>query len=391
MRFRRRTCAISNIIRHRIRIGCKAPLAGQRHISVRHLETSRRRRNNLPCVAALPAAKCPRALERQLRIDVKLTRCVCRRFCRSDRLRAEIPLLSSRCGKIARCPAAVLRHLIGQRKFGVRPERPVARQRAVLADIRKIHLANIAFFIAPAGKRPFAVNRHAILLLGPGNARFICLVNRRNRIVIAVHHGSSGRQRLSCRLQFIFRWAFVWILCPLIRHRMRGGKAGVDRLHALSLCRISICCLIADELAVQLLIPADKAVTILGRRSRRDLLVGLRIVVGDRSILFWCNSQSVALYCNAAAVLIYQKIIAHRAVLVLHARGGDEALTPLPLGDERRAAGVERFLCVIIRRKGKGFVCRVIFHGVDRGQHFIVSCKQPTVEAPAVLCCCGRL
>ena len=104
---------------------------------------------------------------------------------------------------------------------------------------------------------------------------------------------------------------------------MCGGKAGVDGLHALSLCRISICCLIADELvviAVQLLIPADKAVTLFGRRSRRDLLVGLRIVVGGRSFRFCCNSRSVALsYCNAAAVRIYQKIIAHCAVRALHA------------------------------------------------------------------------
>ena len=174
---------------------------------------------------------------------------------------------------------------------------------------------------------------------------------------------------------------------------MCGGKAGVDRLHALSLCRISICFLIADELvgiAVQLLIPADKAVTIVGRRSRRDLLVGLRIVVGGRSILFWCNSRSVARYCNAAARRILLNIIAHRTVF-LHARGGDKALTPLPLGDERRAAGFERFICTIIRRKGKGFVCRVIAHGVVRGQHFIFLWQQPAIEAPAILCWCGLL
>ena len=274
VRFRPRTCAISNIIRHRIRIGCKAPLAGQRHIISRHVEFAARR-NSIFCVAALPAAKCPRALERQLRIDVKLTRRVCRCVCRSDRLRAEILLLSSQCGKNARCPDAVLRHLIGQRKSGIRLERPVARQRAVSADVHKIHLADLVLLITPAGKRPFAVNRHAILLLGPGNARFICLVIRRNRIVIAVHHGSSGRKRLSRCLQFLIRRAFVLGLCPLIRHRMCGGKAGVDRLHAFAAHGIAVRQLAADEFifAVDLLIPADKAVSLFRRRSRRDQLV----------------------------------------------------------------------------------------------------------------------
>ena len=275
MRLRFRAGAFPNIIRHRIRIGCKAPLAGQRHIISRHVEFAARR-NSIFCVAALPAAKCPRALERQLRMDVKLTRRVCRCVCRSDRLRAEILLRSSQCGKNARCPDAVLRHLIGQRKLGIRLERPVARQRAVSADVHKIHLADLVLLITPAGKRPFAVNRHAILLLGPGNARFICLVIRRNRIVIAVHHGSSGRKRLSRCLQFLIRRAFVLGLCPLIRHRMCGGKAGVDRLHALAAHGIAVRRLAADELifvAVDLLIPADKAVSLFRRRSRRDQLV----------------------------------------------------------------------------------------------------------------------
>ena len=392
VRFRRRTCAISNIIRHRIRIGCKAPLAGQRHIISRHVEFVARR-NSIFCVVALPAAKCPRALERQILIDIKLTRRVCRRVCRSDRLRAEILLLSSQCGKISRCPAAVLRHLIGQRKSGIRHERPEARQRAVSADVHKIHLADLVLLITPAGKRPFAVNRHAILLLGPGNARFICLVNRRNRIVIAVHHGSSVRKRLSRCPQFLIRRAFVLGLCPLIRHRMCGGKAGVDRLHALAAHGIAVRPLAADELifvAVDLLIPADEFVACLSRRPHGDAFTGRSKIVLCRRVVRY-GLALVAADLDRAAVRILLKISAHLAVRVLHARGGDETLTPLPLGDERRAAGLERFIYTTIRLKGKGFACRVIAHGVDRGQHFIFSCKQPAVEAPAILCWCGLL
>ena len=393
VRFRRRTCAISNIIRHRIRIGCKAPLAGQRHIISRHVEFAARRNSIfIFCVVAFPAAKCPRTLERQLLIDVKLTRRVCRHARRSDRLRAEILLLSSRCGKIARCPAVLLRHLIGQRKFGVRRERPFARQRAVIADIHKIHLANNAIFIAPAGKLPFAVNRHAILLLGPGNARFICLVIRRNRIVIAVHHGSSGRQLHPCRYQFRFRWAFVRGLCPLILHRMCGGKAGVDRLYAFAAHVIAVRRIAADEIifvAVDLLIPADEFVACISRRSHGDAFTGRSKIVLCRRVVRYGLAHVVD-DIDRAAVRILPKISAHLAVF-LHARGGDEALAPLPLGDERRAAGFERFLCAIIRRKGKGFACRVIFHGVDRGQHFIFLWQQPAIEAPAILYWCGLL
>ena len=295
----------------------------------------------------------------------------------------------------ARAPAGVVRKLVGQRVLLLRNKCPEARQRAVPLHLDKFCFADItvaAFPAAPAGKDPLAGNRSVIYRACSVDGLIYFQVFR-NIIRAAVDDRTSFGKRYPVLVQQFFRRAFPFFGCPPIRHRMRGGKAGVDRLHALSLCCISICCLIADELvgiAVQLLIPADKAVTILGRRSRRDLLVGLRIVVGDRSIRFCCNSRSVALsYCNAAALRILPDISAHRTVFP-HPRGGDKALAPLPLGDERRAAGFE-LRRLAICGKGKGFACRVIAHGVDRGQHFIVSCQQPAVEAPAILCWFGRL
>ena len=174
---------------------------------------------------------------------------------------------------------------------------------------------------------------------------------------------------------------------------MCGGKAGVDRLHAFAAHGIAVRRLAADELiffAVDLLIPADEFVACISRRSHGDAFTGRSKIVLCRRVVRY-GLALVADDLDRAALRILPKISAHLAVLVLHARGGDEALTPLPLGDERRAAGFERFLCAIIRRKGKGFACRVIAHGVDRGQHFFLSRKQPTVEAPAVLCFCGGL
>ena len=174
---------------------------------------------------------------------------------------------------------------------------------------------------------------------------------------------------------------------------MCGGKAGVDRLHAFAAHGIAVRRLAADELiffAVDLLIPADEFVACISRRSHGDAFTGRSKIVLCRRVALY-ELAPVADDLDRAAVRILLKIIAHLAVLALHARGGDEALAPLPLGDERRAAGLERFICTIIRRKGKGSAYRVIFHGVDRGQHFFLSRKQPTVEAPAVLCCCGRL
>ena len=120
---------------------------------------------------------------------------------------------------------------------------------------------------------------------------------------------------------------------------MRGGKAGVDRLHAFAAHGIAVRRLAADELifAVDLLIPADEFVACLSRRSHGDAFTGRSKIVLCRQVVRY-GLAPVADDLDRAAVRILLKIIAHLAVRVLHARGGDEALAPLPLGDERCAA-----------------------------------------------------
>ena len=240
----------------------------------------------------------------------------------------------------------------------------------------------------PAGEDPLAGNRSAIFRDRSVDGRLVFYKVFGNIIRAAVDDRTGTR-----KLRLIRR-AFPGIhTCPPIRHRMCGGKAGVDRLHALAAHGIAVRRLAADEIiffAVDLLIPADEFVACISRRSHGDAFTGRSKIVLCRRVALY-ELALVVDDIDRAAVRILPKISAHLAVLVLHARGGDKALAPLPLGDERCADGFERFTCTISRRKGKGFACRVIAHGVDRGQHFLLSWQQPAIKFPAVLCCCGRL
>ena len=292
----------------------------------------------------------------------------------------------------ARAPAPAVRELIGQRMFCLRLKRPIACQHAVSCYIDQFHFADIFIFIVPAGEDPLAGNRSAIFLDRAVDGLTYFQVFRNIIRAAGDDRASFGKRYIVC-VQLFFRRAFTGIFCPPIRHRMCGGKAGVDRLHAFAAHGIAVRRLAADELiffAVDLLIPADEFVACISRRSHGDAFTGRSKIVLCRRVVRY-GLALVADDLDRAALRILPKISAHLAVRVLHARGGDKALAPLPLGDERCAAGFECFLCAIIRRKGKGFACRVIAHGVDRGQHFFLSRKQPTVEAPAVLCFCGGL
>ena len=264
---------------------------------------------------------------------------------------------------------------------------PEARQRAVPRHVDKFCLADIIIFIAPAGKDPLAGNRSAIFRDRAVDGRLVFYKVFGNIICAAVDDRTGTR-----RIRRILRAFTGSHTCPLIRHRMCGGKAGVDRLHAFAAHGIAVRRLAADELiffAVDLLIPADEFVACISRRSHGDAFTGRSKIVLCRRVVRY-GLALVADDLDRAALRILPKISAHLAVLVLHARGGDEALTPLPLGDERRA-GLERFIYTTIRRKGKSISFRVIAHGVDRGQHFMFLWQQPAVEAPAILFCFGSL
>ena len=280
--------------------------------------------------------------------------------------------------------------------FCLRLKCPEARQRAVPRHVDKLchadHNINVVpaapvfFAVMPAGKDPLAGNRSAIFLDRAVDGRLVFYKVFGNIIRAAIDDRTGPR-----RIRRILRAFTGSHTCPLIRHRMCGGKAGVDRLHALTDHGIAVRRLAADEIifAVDLLIPADEFVACLSRRSHGDAFTGRSKIVLCRRVVRY-GLALVADDLDRAAVLIYQKIIAHLAVRVLHARGGDEALTPLPLGDERRADGFE-LRRLAICRKGKGFAFRVIAHGVDRGQHFIFLWQQPAIEAPAILYWCGLL
>ena len=287
--------------------------------------------------------------------------------------------------------------------FCLRLKCPEARQRAVprhfdkfcLLDhnINVVPAAPVFFAVMPAGKDPLAGNRSAIFLDRAVDGLTYFQVFR-NIIRAAVDDRASfGKRYLVC-VQLFFRRAFTGIhTCPLILHRMCGGKAGVDGLHAFAAHVIAVRRLAADELifvAVDLLIPAHEFVACISRRSHGDAFTGRSKIVLCRRVVRY-GLAHVADDLDRAAVRILPKISAHLAVLVLHARGGDKALAPLPLGDERCADGFE-LRRLAICRKGKGFAFRVIAHGVDRGQHFIIILwQQPAVEAPAILCCFGSL
>ena len=181
----------------------------------------------------------------------------------------------------ARAPAGVVRKLVGQRVLLLRNKCPEARQRAVprhldelcLADhnINVVPAAPVFFAVMPAGEDPLAGNRSAIFRDRSVDGRLVFYKVFGNIIRAAVDDRTGTR-----KLRLIRR-AFTGIhTCPLIRHRMRGGKAGVDRLHALTAHVIAVRRIAADEIifAVQLLIPADEFVAWLSRRSHRDAFSG---------------------------------------------------------------------------------------------------------------------
>ena len=289
----------------------------------------------------------------------------------------------------ARAPAIVVRKLVGQRVLLLRNKCPEARQRAVPRHLDKFCFADItvaAFPAAPAGKDPLAGNRSAIFRDRAVDGRLVFYKVFGNIIRAAIDDCTGTR-----RIRRILRAFTGSHTCPLIRHRMCGGKAGVDRLHALTDHGIAVRRLAADEIifAVDLLIPADEFVACLSRRSHGDAFTGRSKIVLCRRVVRY-GLALVADDLDRAALRILLKISAHLAARVLHARGGDKALAPLPLGDERRAAGFE-LRRLAICGKGKGVSFRVIAHGVDRGQHFIFLWQQPAIEAPAILYWCGLL
>ena len=229
--------------------------------------------------------------------------------------------------------------------FCLRLKCPEARQRAVprhvdelcLADhnINVVPAAPVFFAVMPAGKDPLAGNRSAIFLDRAVDGRLVFYKVFGNIIRAAIDDCTGTR-----RIRRILRAFTGSHTCPLIRHRMCGGKAGVDRLYALAAHGIAVRRLAADELifvAVDLLIPAHEFVACISRRSHGDAFTGRSKIVLCRRVVRY-GLAHVADDLDRAAVRILPKISAHLAVLVLHARGGDEALAPLPLGDERCAA-----------------------------------------------------
>ena len=165
---------------------------------------------------------------------------------------------------------------------------------------------------------------------------------------------------------------------------MRAGKAGVDGLHALTLHRIAVRCLGADQLIgsiVDLLIPADKAISVVCRCRCPHALAGIGIIVGG-DVVSVCAAAD---HSHPPAVAVVLKTAA-----VLHLR--DKALAPLPLRHQRRAAdhrgaahGRTGGNISSIPVEGKRIRSLIVDHGMLCRQKHFVSCQQPTGELPAVL------
>ena len=201
-------------------------------------------------------------------------------------------------------------------------------------------------------------------------------IHLRNGVCAAVDHGTFFRQ---CHV-----WIWTGRRIPSIRHRMRAGKAGVDGLHALTLHRIAVRCLGADQLIgsiVDLLIPADKAISVVCRCRCPHALAGIGIIVGG-DVVSVCAAAD---HSHPPAVAVVLKTAA-----VLHLR--DKALAPLPLRHQRRAAdhrgaahGRTGGNISSIPVEGKRIRSLIVDHGMLCRQKHFVSCQQPTGELPAVL------